>query len=468
MDICQFHSHSEEPSSQNQIVNSTYMDDRNLTNIYEETSNCELRFISNEEMNDLLPPLGEYEELTTVKQLTTSCNNYCKLYKTFADTSINSPLENTDDQLFIEIVKEDIDARHNPDENKSILDSISFNIEDHEETIVKIKITNTDNGFSVKDSSKFVNWKPTEIVPKLKKVCKPRSPRKPMQLANYCDLITDAINSSPEKRMILTEIYQYIMEHVPFFKDIDQKGKDGWKNCVRHTLSVNKKFIRIKNTSKCRLSYWTVCEGGDFETQFAQYSWVSEIYKPEERKRKIIKRTTVKLGQNSKNSVKSSKQVQNTACESMDKKKSDKKYSTKITKNDCLKSDPVKKSKANNSSKYKIIENRKPVVIKTKNKKSKVKKKKKIIKREIKSRQKNEPQKPNSKKVEEKKKAQSERKYVNKKVASDSIKKKQPTRILRVLPERLSRKAESVLQSQENGNIRRSTRKKSVRKSWPL
>lgn len=60
-------------------------------------------------------------------------------------------MENTDDQLFIEIVKEDINARHNPDENKSIRDLIRFNIEDHEEKVVKIKITNTDNNFSVRE-----------------------------------------------------------------------------------------------------------------------------------------------------------------------------------------------------------------------------------------------------------------------------------------------------------------------------
>lgn len=60
-------------------------------------------------------------------------------------------MENTDDQLFIEIVKEDINARHNPDENKSIRDLIRFNIEDHEEKVVKIKITNTDNSFSVRE-----------------------------------------------------------------------------------------------------------------------------------------------------------------------------------------------------------------------------------------------------------------------------------------------------------------------------
>lgn len=87
MDICQFHSHSEASGNhQHQIINSTYVEDKNVHDVYEETSNCELRFITEEEMHDLLPPIGEYEELTTVKQLTTSCNNYCKLYKSFADT----------------------------------------------------------------------------------------------------------------------------------------------------------------------------------------------------------------------------------------------------------------------------------------------------------------------------------------------------------------------------------------------
>ncbi|XP_045463531.1 pre-rRNA-processing protein FHL1-like [Harmonia axyridis] len=467
MDICQFHSHSEESGNhQLQIINAVYIDDRNVNNIYEETSNCELRFISNEEMDDLLPPIGEYEELTTVKQLTTSCNNYCKLYKTFAESSINSPLENTDDQLFIEIVKEDIDARHNPDENKSILDSISFNIEDHEETVVKIKITNADNGFTMKDSSKIINWKTPELVPKLKNAPKEKSPRKPLQLANYCDLITDAINSSPEKRMILTEIYQYITEHVPFFKDIDKKGKEGWKNCVRHTLSVNKKFIRIKNTSKCRFSYWTVCEGGDFETQFAQYSWVSEIYKPEERKRKIINRKTMKLGQHSRNVVKSNKQVQNTNREAIEVKNSNnKKYSSRKRNTEYLRLDKV-----NETAKCKIAENQKPVKIKRKSRKGKVKNNKpKLLKHEIKTIKRTETKIKGTKKRKIKENKTPGKKYVSKmkkSIATDLMKKKQPTRILRVLPERLSRRAENVLQIKEHENIRRSSRKKTCRKSW--
>lgn len=42
---------------------------------------------------------------------------------------------------------------------------------------------------------------------------------------SYANLITFAINSSPKKKMTLSEIYQWICDHFPYYKD----AGNGWK-----------------------------------------------------------------------------------------------------------------------------------------------------------------------------------------------------------------------------------------------
>lgn len=47
---------------------------------------------------------------------------------------------------------------------------------------------------------------------------------------SYADLITQAINSSPEKRLTLSQIYEWMVHNVPYFKDKgDNNSSAGWK-----------------------------------------------------------------------------------------------------------------------------------------------------------------------------------------------------------------------------------------------
>jgi len=62
------------------------------------------------------------------------------------------------------------------------------------------------------------------------------TPRKPASRKNawgnlsYADLITQAIESSPEKRLTLAQIYDWMVTNVPFFKDKgDSNSSAGWK-----------------------------------------------------------------------------------------------------------------------------------------------------------------------------------------------------------------------------------------------
>lgn len=47
---------------------------------------------------------------------------------------------------------------------------------------------------------------------------------------SYADLITQAIASVPEKRLTLSQIYEWMVQNVPYFKDKgDSNSSAGWK-----------------------------------------------------------------------------------------------------------------------------------------------------------------------------------------------------------------------------------------------
>lgn len=67
---------------------------------------------------------------------------------------------------------------------------------------------------------------------------------------SFSCLIFMAIEDAPSKRLPVKDIYGWILEHFPYFAS----APTGWKNSVRHNLSLNKCF---KKVDKDRSQVWT-------------------------------------------------------------------------------------------------------------------------------------------------------------------------------------------------------------------
>lgn len=90
---------------------------------------------------------------------------------------------------------------------------------------------------------------------------------------SYIGLIAMAILSVPDKKMVLSDIYQHILDHYPYFRN---RGP-GWRNSIRHNLSLNDCFVKAGRSANGKGHYWAIhpanvedFKKGDFRRRKAQ------------------------------------------------------------------------------------------------------------------------------------------------------------------------------------------------------
>ena len=82
---------------------------------------------------------------------------------------------------------------------------------------------------------------------------------------SYAQLITYAISTSKSGKLTLSEIYGWCIDNFPWFS---QQLGQGWKNSIRHNLSLNKSFVKVARpiNEPGKGSYWTLSTGS--QTQY--------------------------------------------------------------------------------------------------------------------------------------------------------------------------------------------------------
>ena len=100
-----------------------------------------------------------------------------------------------------------------------------------------------------------------------------RGPDEPKPQQSYIGLIAMAILSHADEKLVLADIYQYILDNFPYFR---HRGP-GWRNSIRHNLSLNDCFIKAGRAANGKGHYWAIHQAciddfkkGDFRRRKAQ------------------------------------------------------------------------------------------------------------------------------------------------------------------------------------------------------
>lgn len=98
-------------------------------------------------------------------------------------------------------------------------------------------------------------------------------PEEPKPQHSYIGLIAMAILSSPDRKLVLSDIYQHILDNYPYFRT---RGP-GWRNSIRHNLSLNDCFVKAGRSANGKGHYWAIHPAniedfrkGDFRRRKAQ------------------------------------------------------------------------------------------------------------------------------------------------------------------------------------------------------
>ena len=72
---------------------------------------------------------------------------------------------------------------------------------------------------------------------------------------SYIALISMAILSRPERKILLNEIYDWVIHNFPYYQSRTDKS---WRNSIRHNLSLNECFVKVGKAGNGRGYYWSI------------------------------------------------------------------------------------------------------------------------------------------------------------------------------------------------------------------
>lgn len=78
---------------------------------------------------------------------------------------------------------------------------------------------------------------------------------------SYASLIGMALLRSDERRLTLSQIYNWISSTFRYYK----RGEVGWQNSIRHNLSLNRSFEKSERSKDGKGHFWKIVEGYEYQ-----------------------------------------------------------------------------------------------------------------------------------------------------------------------------------------------------------